>query len=65
MQTDGKTPWNKDGVQIISPGFDGEFGFVPTSGQKGPFGPGLDLTGARVSEADNIANFNPGGTLGN
>lgn len=65
VQTDGKTPWNKDSHQLISPGLDTNLGFDPLAGLKGPYGDGIELTGARSAEADNITNFKKGSTLGN
>ena len=65
VQADGRTPWNKDSHQLISPGGDGNLGFVPTAGLKGPYTKDTQLTGGRLAEADNIANFNPGTTLSN
>jgi prepilin-type N-terminal cleavage/methylation domain-containing protein len=58
VQSDGKTPWNKDGHQLISPGADGAFGFTTT---RNTFAVGATVTG---EAADNIANFKPGTTLG-
>jgi general secretion pathway protein G len=64
VQGDGKTPWNKDTHQLISPGLDGELGFDPFAGLKGPYSDGMTFTGARLAEGDNITNFKPGSTLG-
>jgi len=64
VQTDGKTPWNKDSHQLISPGLDTNLGFDPLAGLKGPYGDGIELTGGRLAEADNITNFKKGSTLG-
>jgi prepilin-type N-terminal cleavage/methylation domain-containing protein len=62
VQADGKTPWNKDGHQLISPGADGDFGFVTTPPPlRNTFAVGTVVTGAA---SDNIANFKPGTTLG-
>jgi general secretion pathway protein G len=62
VQADGRTPWNKDGHQLISPGADGAFGFVTTPPPlRNTFAVGIAVTGAA---ADNIANFKPGTTLG-
>ena len=71
VQGDGKTPWKKDSFQIISPGEDGEFGFDPAPN---PFDSTGGATDSRPKfseevdvsqqEADNIASFNPGSTLG-
>lgn len=71
VQDDGKTPWNKSTFQLISPGADGDFGFVPapnpfdssaTATDSRPrFGENTDAKGTK---ADNIANFEPSGTLG-
>lgn len=63
VQADGKTAWNKDTHQLISPGLDGELGFNPMAGQKGPYSDGVDLSGTRLAEADNITNFKQGATL--
>ncbi len=65
VQADGRTPLNKDTYQLVSPGIDAALGFTPNAGQAGIFTKDIVLTGARVQEADNIANFNPGNTLGN
>lgn len=71
VQDDGKTPWNKDTFQLISPGEDGEFGFdvapnpfdsTGTATDSRPrFGENNEPSG---EQSDNIANFNPSGTLG-
>lgn len=71
VQTDQSTPWNKDTFQIISPGEDGQYGFDPapnpfdSSGgatdSRPTFGEGFDVP---REQADNIASFNSGGTLG-
>jgi hypothetical protein len=64
VQADQKTAWNKDSHQLISPGIDGDLGFNPTAGSKGVYIDGTELIGTRVAEADNVANFKPGNTLG-
>jgi len=64
VQADQKTAWNKDSHQLISPGIDGELGFNPMAGQKGVYTDGTELTAGRLPEADNVANFKPGATLG-
>ncbi len=64
VQADGRTPWNKDSHQLISPGEDGDFGFDPLAGLKGIYADATSLTAGRLSETDNIANFKPGNTLG-
>ena len=51
-------PWKRDSHQIISPGEDGEFG--PTSATPPIYTDGMDLTGTRLTEADNITNFADG-----
>ncbi|MEZ6039468.1 MAG: prepilin-type N-terminal cleavage/methylation domain-containing protein [Planctomycetaceae bacterium] len=51
-------PWNRDSHQIISPGFDGDFG--PATPITPTYAPGDELSGNRVTEADNIANFSNG-----
>jgi len=71
VQADGKTPWKKDSFQIISPGEDNEFGFDPAPN---PFDSSGGATDSRPKfsedfdvpqqQADNIANFDPGSTLG-
>lgn len=64
VQADQKTAWNKDSHQLISPGIDGELGFVPTAGSRGVYTDGSEVIGTRAAEADNMANFKPGNTLG-
>ena len=71
VQGDGKTPWKNGSFQIISPGEDGEFGFDPapnpfdssgtTADSRPKFADDVDVS---VDEADNVASFNPGSTLG-
>jgi prepilin-type N-terminal cleavage/methylation domain-containing protein len=61
VQSDGKTPWNKDGHQLVSPGADADFGFTTTPPLRNTFAAGTAVTGPA---ADNIANFKPGTTLG-
>jgi hypothetical protein len=65
VQADGRTPLNKDSHQLISPGLDASFGFDLTAGLRGPYSAEVDLKVGRSAEADNIANFKPGGTLEN
>ena len=65
VQADGRTPLNKDSHQLISPGLDASYGFDPVAGLRGPYSAEVDLKVGRSAEADNIANFKPGGTLGN
>lgn len=64
VQADQRTAWNKDSHQLISPGIDGELGFVPSAGSRGIYTDGSELTAARAAEGDNVANFKPGATLG-
>lgn len=64
VAVDGRTALNKDTHQLISPGLDGQLGFDPMAGLKGVYADGVDLKGSRLAEADNIANFKPGSTLG-
>ena len=51
---DGKTPLRAQGYQIVSPGFDGEYG------TGGVYTDGSEFSGVRRVEADNIANFSDG-----
>lgn len=68
VQADGKTPWKKDSFQIISPGEDGEFGFLPGIDSSQPPQGLPQIYSEEVDvpreQADNICNFEPGGTLG-
>ncbi|MEQ9409711.1 MAG: prepilin-type N-terminal cleavage/methylation domain-containing protein [Fuerstiella sp.] len=68
VEADGKTPWKKSSFQLISPGEDGEFGFEPIIDTGNPpLGlpqPYSEDTDVPRDQADNICNFNPGGTLG-
>lgn len=50
-------PWKKDGFQIISAGFDLEYGVG------GVYVPGTDLTAAQRQDQDNITNFADGTEL--
>ncbi|MEO2015602.1 MAG: type II secretion system protein [Fuerstiella sp.] len=71
VEGNGKTAWKKSSFQIISPGEDGEFGFDPApnpfnssggaSDSRPKFSEGDDVS---REEADNLASFKPGGTLG-
>jgi prepilin-type N-terminal cleavage/methylation domain-containing protein len=51
---DGKTALRAQGYQILSPGFDGQYG------TGGVYTDGGEFTGVRGVEADNIANFSDG-----
>lgn len=51
-------PWKKDSHQIISPGEDGEF--AAPSATPPVYTDGIDLSGNRRTEADNITNFSTG-----
>lgn len=51
-------PWKRNSHQIISPGDDAEFG--PTSATPPVYTEETDLSGARLTEADNITNFSSG-----
>lgn len=51
---DGKTALRAQGYQIISPGFDGEYG------TGGVYSDGSEFSGVRSVEADNIASFSDG-----
>ena len=68
VDSDLSTPLKKDSHQIISPGEDGEFGFVIrpspfTVGSTTPnYFPDVDFSN-RGQESDNITNFGPGGRL--
>ncbi|MCP4173144.1 MAG: prepilin-type N-terminal cleavage/methylation domain-containing protein [Fuerstiella sp.] len=71
VQADGKTEWKKSSFQIISPGEDGEYGFDPAPDPFDSSGGASDSRPKYSEEedvpreqADNIASFNPGGTLG-
>ncbi|MCP4786626.1 MAG: prepilin-type N-terminal cleavage/methylation domain-containing protein [Fuerstiella sp.] len=71
VEGNGKTAWKKSSFQIISPGEDGEFGFDPAPN---PFVSDGSANDSRPKysededvsreEADNVASFKPGGTLG-
>lgn len=67
VQADGRTPWNRDAHQLISPGADQTLGFEPIPavppGLRMIYAPGMSF-GSRAAESDNIANFKPGTTLG-
>lgn len=74
VQADGRTPWNKDSHQLISPGIDGVFFDQAVSTPfKSVFANETDLKQKRNYEVpaddtdyevDNVANFKPGATLG-
>jgi hypothetical protein len=74
VQGDGKTPWNKDSHQLISPGIDGVFFDEAVSTPfKSIYTNETDLKLKRNYEVpadvtdyevDNVANFKPGATLG-
>ena len=67
VQSDGTTPWNKDGFQLISAGDDGEYGFdvAPNpfdssggaSDVRPKFEAGKDVI---LQQRDNIVNFHSG-----
>ena len=61
--SDGTTPWNKGGFQLISAGADGQMGFDLTDNAQ-TFEAGMEFPGApapgRLFERDNIANFHSG-----
>ena len=63
VQADGTTPWKKDSFQLISPGDDGEYGLDLSMFTTPVYSEDTELSGSRREEADNLANFNPGGTL--
>ncbi len=56
LSSDGKTPQRSTSYQIISPGFDGEYGVggIYTDGSE------LTVANGRQAEADNITNFSGG-----
>ena len=74
VQADGRTPWNKDSHQLISPGIDGVFFDQAVSTPfKSVYASETDLKLKRNYEVpadetdyevDNVANFKPGATLG-
>jgi general secretion pathway protein G len=74
VQGDGKTPWNKDSHQLISPGIDGALFDKPVSTPfRSIYSSETDLRLQRNYEVaanetnyevDNVANFKPGSTLG-
>lgn len=68
VQADARTPWNKDGHQLIAAGFDNDLGFVPYSvppaaAPRLQYANSESLNG-RPLEADNVTNFKQGSTLG-
>lgn len=72
VSEDGTTALKANSFQIISPGEDGDFGFDPAPN---PFDSSGGSTDSRpryadginvpTAQADNVASFNPSGTLGN
>ena len=57
LQTSGGQPWKRDGFQLISAGFDLEYGVG------GVYVPGSDLGPQQLQDQDNITNFADGTQL--
>lgn len=68
VQGDGKTPWQKSSFQLISPGADGDYGFLPAidSAQPPQGLPQIFTSDTKLplGQEDNITNFATGSTLG-
>ncbi|MGB4737758.1 MAG: prepilin-type N-terminal cleavage/methylation domain-containing protein [Fuerstiella sp.] len=67
VQADGKTPWNKNTFQLISPGDDAQFGFDPAPNPFDSTGSGTDSRPRYADDfdvpneqRDNITNFSSG-----
>lgn len=63
VQSDGRTPWNKDSHQLVAAGFDANLGFDPYAGTRLLYANAESLAGRKL-ETDNVANFKKGVTLG-
>jgi prepilin-type N-terminal cleavage/methylation domain-containing protein len=63
VQSDGRTPWNKDSHQLVAAGFDNVLGFDPLAGTRMTYANAESVSG-NLQQADNVASFKPGSTLG-
>lgn len=67
VQSDGRTPWNKDSHQLVAAGFDNNLGFLPyvlpAAGIRMAYANADSISG-RPLESDNVTNFKQGSTLG-